>query len=116
MTSFGYLRYGLTRSPKQLLDSLCLLTFYIMSQFITLSTLLFVATFTYVCGKIHSHRRQYFDLPQLKQSVVLGHLGALNQFITSGEPQRHIGTRIQFPIPPRINLFSFFLFFFPTRH
>jgi hypothetical protein len=77
-----------------------------MSQSIILSTLLFVATFTYVCRKIHSHRRQYSDLPQLKRSAVLGHLGALNQFITSGEAQRHIGTRIQFPTPPRMVFFQ----------
>lgn len=40
----------------------------------------------------HLRFKQLSDIPQLEPSLIWGHLKALNEFIISGEAQRHIGT------------------------
>jgi hypothetical protein len=41
--------------------------------------------------RLRQHRRRYANWPQLRSSLLLGHLKALNDVIANGDKKRHIG-------------------------
>jgi hypothetical protein len=45
----------------------------------------------YLFHRLRQHRRRYASLPQLHSSLLLGHLKVLNDVITNGDKERHIG-------------------------
>lgn len=45
----------------------------------------------YLFNRLRQHRRRYANWPQLRSSIIFGHLKALSDVIAKGDKQRHIG-------------------------